>query len=89
MRICPLAQAADICLAVDASGSISASDWTNFKNFSHDLVNDLPIEEGEIHLGIVEFNTGAKLITPLNFSQDRLNNVITNDLAKSPDGNTQ
>ena len=87
--MCARAQAADVVLAMDASGSISQGDWIKFKNFTHNLVYYLPIEPEKMHLGMVEFNTGAKLVTSLESSKDKINAHLTNDLSQSPDGNTQ
>jgi hypothetical protein len=77
----------DVQLILDASGSISAGDWARFEEFTAGLVGSLPIGPKAMHLGIVEFNTEARQVSPLvSTKEDAL--AATKQLSKVTSGRT-
>ena len=79
---------ADVMLVVDSSASISKSDWKRFVAFSDKLIAALPIGKDAMHVGMVEYNTKARLVTKLEGSKAKLTNEINAGLSKFTSGRT-
>jgi hypothetical protein len=73
---------------MDSSESITESDWVRFKEFTNKLVSGLPIRKDSMHLGVIEFNTDAKLVTSLESNKGDLESKLESGLSKSTKGRT-
>ena len=73
-------------LVIDSSQSILESDWQKFKQFTHKLVSKLPIRDDAMHLGVVEYNTNARLVTKLESDKAELDFKLASGLSKFTDG---
>lgn len=77
----------DVQLVLDASGSISAGDWTRFEEFTSSLIGSLPIGPKAMHLGIIEFNTEARQVSSLVSTKDEAL-AMSKQLSKVTSGRT-
>merc|ERR1712167_114800 len=77
----------DVQLVLDASGSISAGDWTRFEEFTTNLIGSLPIGPKAMHLGIIEFNTEARQVSSLVSTKDEAL-AMSKQLSKVTSGRT-
>jgi len=81
-------QPADVMLIMDSSESILESDWKKFITFTNKLVEALPISETRMHLGVVEYNTEARLVTKLEADKDKIVKELDVGLSKFTSGRT-
>jgi uncharacterized protein YegL len=80
---------ADVMLAMDSSNSILESDWEKFRTFTNKLVSALPVATDKMHVGVVEYNSVAKLVTKLEDDKAELTNEIDTGLSKFTTGATR
>jgi len=79
---------ADIMLVLDSSQSISEPDWQKFIKFTHKLVEGLPISKDALRLGIIEYNTEARLVTKLEDDKSGIVKKVDTGLSKFTSGRT-
>jgi uncharacterized protein YegL len=79
---------ADMSLVLDSSESIAEVDWQKFLQFTAALVDNLPINKDTMHLGVVEFNSDAKLVTALSSSKSKISSAVATGLSKFTEGRT-
>jgi len=78
----------DVMLVIDSSESILESDWQTFVKFTHKLVQALPIGDDAMHVGVVEYNTEAKLVTKLESDKAKITQQLDAGLSKFTSGRT-
>ena len=64
---CPL----DVILVIDGSGSIGARNFANFKQIAMGIVESLPVDEYEVHIGVIKYTTTAITVLSLTDSYDQ------------------
>ncbi|KAK3591335.1 hypothetical protein CHS0354_028442, partial [Potamilus streckersoni] len=75
-RICTVIEqcllSLDIVFVIDASASITSSDFTRLKTFVKELINRFSLSQNESRIGFVVFGTDVKSDQVLSFSTDKL-----------------
>lgn len=79
---------ADVVFVMDSSDSISEPDWQKFVKFTNNLIDALPVSEPSIHVGLVEYNTNATLVTELLSDKAKLHEKVNTGLSKYTRGAT-
>ena len=61
----------DFSFILDSSGSIGPGNWRKLLNFVKDIVDQMPVERGNVHVGVISFGNKADLHIDFNDRQDK------------------